>query len=130
MIDETMNRVKSSKLKSYRESLYNSQGGMCALCSQHIEPKEAVLDHSHVSGRTRSVLHRGCNALDGKIFNALRRNGIGLDRLKVFLQNYLEYISKDYSDKPYHPKYRTEEEKKARRNKRARDRKKKKKEGV
>jgi hypothetical protein len=128
MIDESMNRVMTSKLRQYREYLYEKQAGICSLCGMHMDLKDAVLDHSHTTGRTRSVLHRGCNALDGKIFNALKRNGIGMDKLEGFLRNYLAYISEDYSKNPYHPKYRTEEEKKARRNKRAKERRRKKKE--
>ena len=59
--------------KEIRDRLYQKQGGCCGLCHRHIEPQDAVLDHDHSTGRVRAVLHRGCNSLEGKMTNAIKR---------------------------------------------------------
>ena len=59
--------------KEIRDRLYQKQGGCCGLCHRHIEPKDAVLDHDHSTGKVRAVLHRGCNSLEGKMTNAIKR---------------------------------------------------------
>lgn len=41
------------------ESLLASQGGVCAICSE--EPKRAVVDHCHDSGKVRGILCDTCN---------------------------------------------------------------------
>lgn len=97
------------------------QKGRCALCSQPIASSEAVYDHDHKTGRCRAVLHRGCNAMLGHIENNAPRHKLtDLVRLTAFLRAIPEYISRDYDHEPFHPTYRTEEEKRLRRNAKAR----------
>ena len=119
----TPERLKSAAISAYRELELASQGGLCALCSEPIETGKAVLDHDHKTGLIRGVLHRGCNALEGNITNALPRNLITPERLRAIFENWERYHS---TPKPLlHPTHRTAEERKIRAKKRAKTRKKK-----
>lgn len=113
-------RLKASQVRAYREQQWKSQNGICPLCQQYIPPDLAVLDHDHQLGYIRKVLHRGCNALEGKIKNASIRCGVTRDQLVHLLQNLLEY-QQQHTD-TLHPTYRTAEEKQERANARAKKR--------
>lgn len=118
----TPERLKAAGISAYRELELAAQGGLCALCGETIETGKAVLDHDHKSGLIRGVLHRGCNALEGNITNALPRNLITPERLRAIFSNWERYHTnpKDL----VHPSHRTQEERKARARKRAKTRKK------
>lgn len=73
---DTSPKLKSGALKAYRLSTLEKQGFKCAICGLPCTEEQAVLDHNHVHGHIREVLHRGCNAVEGKIVNAIRRYGI------------------------------------------------------
>ena len=115
-------RLKAAAVRAYRELELASQGGLCALCGEPIETGKAVLDHDHKTGRIRGVLHRGCNALEGNITNALPRNLITPERLTAIFANWDQYHAqpKDL----LHPSHRTPDERKIRAKKRAKARKK------
>jgi len=100
------------QLKSYREHLYDEQGGQCPLCLKHIPPEEAVLDHSHSEGVCRAVLHNLCNIFEGKFINSVRRflKHKGLDGQQAAMA-LLEYYEVDYSDQPLHITVLTPEQK-------------------
>jgi hypothetical protein len=115
-----MNRLKTTEVKPYREEQLRDQDYCCALCGELIFD-DAVLDHDHRSGYIRGVLHRGCNALLGKIENSLAMNKITPDRLNAILTNYMFYVSQHHA--VLHPTYKTVEEKKLRAKKLARKRK-------
>jgi hypothetical protein len=115
-------RLKASEVAQYRLSLLTKQGHKCALCNQPCTAEEAVLDHCHTTGLVRAVLHRGCNALEGKITNSLKMNRIDEIRLRMILLNLVDY-QKTTTD-VYHHTYRTAEEKKERTKRRAKLRKK------
>ncbi len=86
------------------------QNNLCALCDQFILD-DAVLDHDHKSGEIRGVLHRGCNAMLGKIENAMPRNRVDLGRLANISRNLIKYLTADGTD-ILHPTHKTPEEKK------------------
>lgn len=122
--EEVMRRLKQNEIKAYREELLEKQGGMCALCGEQLFRDDAVLDHHHKMGWVRGVLHRGCNALLGKIENNHKR--MGVPSLDSFLGGCADYIRdgllpicKD-GQPVYHPSHRTPDEKRLLRNKRAR----------
>lgn len=119
----TPERLKAAGVRAYRELELAAQGGRCALCDDIIEPGKAVLDHDHKTGLIRGVLHRGCNALEGNITNALPRNLITPERLARIFANWAHYhqAPRDL----LHPSHRTAEERKARAKKQAKARKKK-----
>jgi hypothetical protein len=115
-------RIRANEIAQYRTEILMEQGHKCALCSEVIAPGEAVLDHDHKSGHIRGTLHRGCNALLGKIENSLVINRITQSRLHNILGNIESYTA---SHRPQvHPTHRTPEEKKLRAKKRAKLRKK------
>jgi len=117
-----LNRLPSGrKYTAARADKLIEQKGRCALCSQPIAASEAVYDHDHKTGHCRAVLHRGCNAMLGHIENNMPRHKLtNMARLAAFLRAIPEYISRDWTDQPLHPTYRTEDEKRRLRNQRAR----------
>jgi hypothetical protein len=90
-------KLKRTEIKSYRELQLQEQQNLCALCQEHIID-DAVLDHDHKSGRIRRVLHRGCNALLGKIENNLPLNRITISRLNAITNNLVTYIETKHTD--------------------------------
>jgi hypothetical protein len=100
-----MNQIKTKDIAQVRSDLLIQQCGLCGLCGEAIEPGRAVLDHDHVSGHIRGVLHRGCNALEGQIVNALPRNLITPERLAEIFRRWAQY----HQDlKPMlHPRHRS-----------------------
>ena len=116
-----MKRLSPKEQTEYREQLLKQQLGLCALCREPIESGKAVLDHDHKTGRIRSVLHRGCNSMEGIIQNNLARNLISPERLQAILANLVHYQKQL---KPVlHSTHRTPEEKKERAKKRIRKKK-------
>jgi hypothetical protein len=112
-----MQRLKQSEVAKTRQEILKQQNNHCALCHQTIQEGEAVLDHCHKTGQIRGVLHRGCNAFEGTIVNALPRNLITAQRLLNIMTNLASY---QRQLKPLlHPTYRTPEERQLRAKKRA-----------
>lgn len=113
-------RLKQPEIKIWRDTLREEQKGICPICGTQIESDNTVLDHCHSSGLVRGSLHRGCNALLGKLENNYKRCGVRFDMLAGISPRVAEYISGDYSLNPFHPSHRTSEEKRLSRNERAR----------
>jgi hypothetical protein len=90
-------RLKYTEVSQYRAHQLERQSHNCALCGEAVID-DAVLDHDHRSGLIRKVLHRGCNALLGKIENNLARNRMTPERLAVWSQRLVEYISIDHTN--------------------------------
>jgi hypothetical protein len=106
----TQAKLTQSQLKEFRPIMLAKQDGICSLCGQPIED-DPVLDHCHKTGRVRATLHRHCNVIEGKITNWMRSYGKNTDIGDV-LANLPDYWNADYSRNPYHPKHKTEAEKK------------------
>ena len=66
------------------------------------------------------MIHRGVNALLGKLENNHKRYGVALPQVIAMGEGLREYLSKDYSGQPYHYTHRTEDEKREVRNAKAR----------
>ena len=116
-------KLKYSQIKSYREQQLTQQFNCCSLCGQAITD-DAVLDHDHRSGLIRKVLHRGCNALLGKIENNMARNKVDIVRLKQLTANLIDYITTQHTE-ILHPTHKTPEEKKHARKKSSNNKKRK-----
>lgn len=109
--------VKQKDLKAWaREYLLTQQHGLCPLCRttiDHMNPKDMVVDHDHKTGEIRGVLHRSCNAGEGKIMGAVARWGVGagakLPDCIRWLENLLSYLKKQHTGRMY-PGAKTEEE--------------------
>lgn len=112
---ENIPKLKSSALKTYRLQLLEAQGYRCAICKGDCTEDQAVLDHDHKHGHVRAVLHRSCNAVEGKIVNALRRYGI--KDPYTYLTGLIEYHNTHATNQSgfIHPLHFTPEEKLERR---------------
>lgn len=96
--------LKTSEIKTYREAALKRQKGICPLCGLDILVEEATLDHCHVTGHVRKVLHRSCNSAEGKILHWAGARSRG-DDPKLFLRNLLKYWEGKYSTHPIHPRH-------------------------
>lgn len=116
-----MRRISNNEIKHTRQRALKVNS-VCPLCGTHIEEDDAVLDHDHKTGECRGILHRGCNALLGKIENGRVLNGLTDDvRFETYCRNLMEYI-KNAKMGFLHPTHRTDREKKELQKKRARKR--------
>ena len=115
-----MRRLKTTEVATVRAQLLVSQGGRCALCSLPIGPSSDVLDHDHDTGAVRATLHRGCNALLGKVENNHKRYGVV--SLAAFANGVAGYLQAHSTNRTglLHPTHKTDDEKRLRRNKLAR----------
>lgn len=118
-----MDRLKAGHLAITRKDFAMQQNNRCALCGLPFTekaPNDPVLDHDHRTGAVRGVLHRGCNALLGKVENNAPRYGVrNIGAWGSGLGRYLMTHAVNVTGL-LHPTYRTEEEKRDRRNMRAR----------
>jgi len=109
--------LKAKEIALVRQEILTAQANKCALCQEQIQEGQAVLDHCHKTGQIRGVLHRGCNAFEGTLVNALPRNLITTQRLANIMTNLVAYQKQL---KPIlHPTYKTVEERAQRAKKRA-----------
>lgn len=115
-----MQRLTQSTATPFRLRTLAEQGGLCAVCGQKVDAKDAVLDHDHVTGECRGVLHRGCNSMLGKIENHRRiAKLMSAEDLARFLRGVVQYLYKPGLGVLYHT-HRTAEEKRLRTNARRR----------
>ena len=118
-----MRKLKSTEVTPFKQRLYRKQEGICPLCLLPLpkEPSKYALDHDHVTGEVRGVLHMGCNKAEGNIFNAVGRWGkVGKDYDAVipYLERLLAYYQAPRSGVIYHL-HKSPEEKEEQRRKRA-----------
>lgn len=83
-------------------------------------PGTEVLDHDHGTGAVRATLHRGCNALLGKIENNHKRYGV--TNLAAFTNGVAAYLQYHMTNQTgwLHPTHKSPEEKRIKANARAR----------
>lgn len=104
--------------------LKTKQGGLCAICSKPIElavmgnKSDYVVDHCHETGEIRGVLHRSCNAAEGKVANAAGRWGAKSTRYEdiiPFLRQLVDYLERSQTQGTglMYPDHKTPEEKAA-----------------
>ena len=116
-----MRKLTRSMVRPYLLRLLKEQDGKCPLCGKPIDVTikgEAVLDHDHDTGQVRGVLHRSCNAAEGKVANAAGRWGAkSMDYAAIlpWLEGMLKYLKQPAKDILY-PTFQTEEEKRLARN--------------
>lgn len=118
----TLRRLKTTEVASTRSELLSKQGGRCAVCMLPCSEAQAVLDHDHSSGAIRASLHRGCNALLGKIENNYKRYGV--PSVHAFTNGVASYMTRHSINNTglLHPTYKDDEEKRLAANAKARKR--------
>lgn len=97
-------KLKHREIAEYRQQQLMLNNSCCALCGDLIID-DAVLDHDHKTGLIRNVLHRGCNAMLGKIENNMARNKMSVFRLRQFADNLVDYIQTTHTDL-VHPRHK------------------------
>lgn len=109
-IESSSAKLKGKDVKGTRLTLLEKQGFVCAICNLECTEDQAVLDHNHKEGYIRAVLHRGCNAVEGKIVNAMRRYAI--KDPTAFLLGLVEYHRTHSSNQTnlIHPTFKTPEQ--------------------
>ena len=102
---------------------------MCPLCGKPISlqvmgnKSDYVVDHDHETGEIRVVLHRSCNAAEGKVSNAAARWGAKSTKYKdiiPWLHRMLDYLENNEGTGIIYPDHKTPEEREEARKQRAR----------
>jgi len=121
-----MRKLTRSQLNAYKQALVVQQGWTCPVSLKRFEPdnlKDAVVDHDHVTGEIRGVLHRSANAVEGKVFSAVGRwGGVGMryDEAVPYLKRLIAYLEAPGKGVIY-PLHKTDEEKRVTRNAKAKE---------
>ena len=106
------NFLERKNLKEFRLDLLKKQDFICPLCNTIIKEEDAALDHDHITGHIRGVLHLTCNAYEGVIQHKFRRSGVHkLTDIITYLENLIKYWNKDYSMNFLHPSEKPKEPK-------------------
>lgn len=119
--DRGMRKLARSTMPSWKVRQVKAQGGLCPLCNLPIDLKikgEGAIDHDHDTGEIRGVLHRSCNAAEGKVANAAGRWGaksMDYDVLVPWLERMVAYLKGPRCGLIYHT-HLTEDEKRLKRN--------------
>lgn len=115
-------KLSRGAMRSWTIGQIKKQGGLCPLCKKEISlqvmgnKSDYVVDHCHESGLIRAVLHRSCNASEGRVANAAGRWGaksMQYSEIIPYLRSlveYLEYHQANPSNLMY-PDHKTPEEK-------------------
>lgn len=113
-----MMKLSRAQLRPMALSILQKQGGVCPVCGLEISTQvkgarsDYVVDHDHETGEIRGVLHRSCNAAEGKVANAAGRWGaksMAYTAIIPWLQGLLRYYEQP-GHKMIYPGHRTADE--------------------
>ena len=113
-----LHKLARTAMRAWVAGQLKKQGGLCAICQTPIDLKikgEGVVDHDHDDGEIRGVLHRSCNAAEGKIANAAGAWGaksMKYPDIIAFLEKTLTYLKSEGTGFLY-PMHKTPDEKKS-----------------
>lgn len=103
-------KLKASQIPAVRARLLAAQNNRCKLCHQPLTAKDAVLDHCHLHGHIRGVLHRWCNSTLGRVENWAHRSGQGREAFTERCARYLQqHAIPQYTE--LHPTFKSDDEK-------------------
>lgn len=120
----TLRRMTRAQNRQVQMKLHRDQGGLCPICKLPINlaagPKDngPVTDHSHIDGRVRALLHRGCNGFLGKAEGTTRWAGVSPTNQEAIADMLIaagNYLKQPGIDLLYYT-WKTEEEAKAAQN--------------
>lgn len=115
-----MRKIKQSEVKAFRQQLFDKQGGICPLCLGELpdNSRQTAIDHDHMTGEVRGLLHLGCNRVEGSVFKMVStfgKQGKDYSSCIPFLERLVEYLKESGEGVIYHlHKCRDEEEEKKR----------------
>lgn len=67
-------RIPPKDLGRYKQIMLMKQNHKCGICKgAFTKNDDPVVDHCHISGRLRGILHRSCNGVEGKMLSAATR---------------------------------------------------------
>lgn len=110
-------KLPRTAMRTHAVRLLREQDGLCPLCRKPIDlaiKGEGVIDHDHDTGRIRGLLHRSCNAAEGKISNAAARWGAKSSKyadIIPYLEALVAYLKREPTQFIY-PMHKTPDEKK------------------
>lgn len=111
-------KLSRAQLRPMAMSILNRQHGICPVCLEPISMQvkgarsDYVVDHDHETGEIRGVLHRSCNAAEGKVANAAGRWGaksMKYEAIIPWLKRLLHYYEQPGVGMMY-PGHKTTEE--------------------
>ena len=102
-------KLKAKDVKAFRETMVARQGNLCPLCDTELLPEDAVLDHSHDTGRIRFALHRSCNHSEGMIKNWAKRSRA--KNKKRFALRVVQLWNEEFPHNPIHPSFKSADDK-------------------
>lgn len=121
-----MQKLARSQLNAYKLKLVKAQGWVCPVSGKRFEAdnlKDAVVDHDHITGEIRGVLHRSANAVEGKVFSAVGRwGGVGMNYAEAlpYLERLIAYLKAPGKGVIY-PHHKTADERRVTRNAKVRE---------
>lgn len=119
-----MRKLKRTEVLNYKRTLWDKQHGICPLCLGNLgtDMSKIALDHDHVTGECRGLLHLACNKTEGVIFRAVAtwgRQGRDYGETTAYLLRLVDYLNNSKTGIIYHL-HKDENEQRELRNKRAR----------
>ena len=120
-MSKPLQRIPRSQLLAVTMYILAKQGGKCPICGRMINTKVAgrssdyVADHDHKTGEIRGVLHRSCNAAEGKVANAAGAWGaksMAYEDIIPFVKGLVTYWenAEKYGTGMMYPEHRTPEQ--------------------
>lgn len=102
-----MIQLNSKTAGEYKALQLIEQNFLCKLCGDPLDQSDPLsihLDHDHVTGHCRGVLHRACNTLEGTLLHKFRRSGLKSEHDYIeWLKKLIVYLETDSSKNPLHP---------------------------
>lgn len=124
MPKKPLTKIPRSQQYSITMMLLKKQGGLCSICAKIINLKtqgrssDYALDHCHNTGEVRGVLHRSCNAAEGKVRHAVSRwgsKGNDEEAILTYLEGLTTYLRKHQNGTAgtgmMYPDHKTDEQK-------------------
>ena len=83
------NHAPNSIAESNMNEVRNERGGVCPICNRNLpeDSAEQCVDHDHLTGYCRALVHRSCNVWIGRVENDPELPKRTMDYLERFKTN-------------------------------------------